>query len=531
MLDRELQRADPRAWTGSSHRGMVASAHYLATEAGQEILADGGNAFDAAVATSLALSVVESAGSGLGGMAILAATRAGSPPFVLAGPCTAPRAATPESIAASSRYSGHRAVAVPGYPAVLEALCRQYTTRPLLRLAEPAIRLASRGFPCTKLQSALIERYRPKLRRYSAGEVFLTHEGRAPTPGSVVSQPALARALEHLARVGWRDFYEGEVARHLASDAEANEGFLTLGDLAAYPRVMPVAPRCASFRDFCVHTAAAPAGGAALLHMLGIFSGLAQDDFDPDTPAGIELMVRVIRRTRIDRRREHRGRAFAPIGTVEAATRAIDELGGEGETSHLSVLDADGNAVALTQSIERSFGAKVVAKDLGFLLNGYLKTFNISRPNHPYFVAPGRAARSNAAPTVVTRDNRATIVVGSTGSERMVSSIFGVLVRLWSSQEPFKAVHAPRLHATPRGEILLELTRFPPDTRRRLEHAGFTIRELDPYSFLVGGLQLVVRESDGTLTGVADPRRDGSAAGPETALGHFSEAMRTEPVR
>lgn len=492
---------------------MVASAHYLATEAGRQALADGGNAFDAAIATSLALSVVEAAGSGLGGMAIVTAVAARGVPFVLAGPCRAPRGATPQAVAQSKRYTSHRAVATPAYVTVLEALQAGYATLPLSRLIEPAISLARAGFPLTPLQTELIARYRPSLRRFNAAELFLTPTGETPSPGALLAQPELAATLEQLGRRGLRDFYEGEVAASLIADLRANDAFVTADDLRSLPVPRPQPASCLRFRGSDVFTADRPAGGRALLHMLGLFDRLAPADFDPDGVEASTLLARVIRRTRIDRRAAMRGRAPFPLGSHESIGLAARRLG-EGETSHFSVVDRWGNAVAMTQSIERSFGAKVLANGLGFLLNGYLKTFNIANPRHPYHLQPGRAARSNAAPTIAMQHDGPVAVLGSTGSERMVSSVFGVLVRLLDG-DPFAAVHAPRLHATPRGEVLLEAPRVPPEARAQLERAGFVLRELEAYSFLVGGLQLVARVSPGEYVGVADPRRDGAASGPQ----------------
>jgi gamma-glutamyltranspeptidase/glutathione hydrolase len=177
-------------------------------------------------------------------------------------------------------------------------------------------------------------------------------------------------------------------------------------------------------------------------------------------------------------------------------------------------MDSQGNAVAMTQSIERSFGSCEITPELGFLYNGFLRSFKVVNQRHPHYLRPGAPARSNAAPTLVLRQGKPWAALGSTGSERLASGIFQVLLRL-GRQGPFEAVHAPRLHATPEELVLLEADRFPAACLEALERHGFSLERLEPYSFRMGGLQLVVRE-DEAFRGVGEPRRDGAAAPDDT---------------
>jgi gamma-glutamyltranspeptidase/glutathione hydrolase len=176
-------------------------------------------------------------------------------------------------------------------------------------------------------------------------------------------------------------------------------------------------------------------------------------------------------------------------------------------------MDHASNVVSVTQSIERSFGAKIASDRLGFLYNGYMKAFKIEDRRHPHYLRPGAVARSNASPTILFRNGRPCAAVGSTGSERMVSGIFETLARL-EYRSPFDAVRSPRLHSTPEGEVLIEAERFPPGTLGALVQSGFTIRPLDSWSFSTGGLQLTTFDGTG-FCGVGEPRRDGAAAGPD----------------
>ncbi len=506
MLDRRDLRGIGELWTGTGRDGVVSSAHYRATEAGVRILEAGGNAVDAATATSFALAVVESAGSGIGGMAMMLVSPAGAHPIVLPGPCQAPRRAAPALVKASSRYSGYRAVATPAYVAVMDAAHRRHATLPLRDLLAPAIELARDGFAVTPMQAELRRSYDEKLETSDAGAFFP-----ALPVGATFTQPALAGTLQRLADAGLRDFYDGDIAAAYAADMRAHDGFIDADDLAHVRPPDPVEPLTGRFGDATVWTPGAPAGGQTLLQMLNLFAATATDGFEPDTPDGAELLAAIIRRARADRRRYNKARPGDPDLADPAYAEAIKHELGVGETSHISTIDASGNAVAVTQSIERSFGAKVVTPSLGFLHNGYMKGFKVEAKDHPHYLRPGAVARSNAAPTILTDAQGPTIAIGSTGSERMLSGIFGVLVRL-TVQDAFSAVAAPRLHATPDGELLLEADRFDRAILEHLEARGYRLNPLDPYAFKFGGLHLAVRDGD-ELMGVADPRRDGAATG------------------
>ena len=502
---------------------MVVTAHYLATQAGVSMLDQGGNAVDAAVASSLALSVCESAGSGLGGMAMMllydpSRRRVRSLP----GPCRAPALATPEAIARVDRYRGYGAVAVPTHLAVLRTALARYGRLPERTVVAPAIALAEEGFPRSHVQARLVTRYTDDLRGSSLGGLFLDEAGLPHPAGSLLRQPALAATLRRLEARGFEDFHRGEIAREIAADMEAHGGFVRLGDLEAAAETREAEPIVGRFSGQEVATMGPPGGGLALLQMLHLFDATEVGGLSPNEPEWSVLIARIIRRARRDRRRyrlrtgaERLGEAselLEPGFNREAARTLAGGLTGAGETSHICTMDADGLAVSMTQSIERSFGAGVAAADLGFLYNGYLRAFKVRNERHPHYVAPGAPARSNAAPTMVLDGDRPRVVLGSTGSERLTSGIFQVLVRL-RHQTPFEASHAPRLHCTPEGRVRLEADRFTPEALLALREAGLRLTRLDPYSFKIGGLQLIVRDGD-RLTGVSEPRRDGAAAGP-----------------
>ncbi len=519
MLARESRRDDPAAFSSVSAEGMVATSHYLATAAGAEMLARGGDAADAAVAASLALGACEPAGSGLGGMAMAVVHRAASGETIgIAGPCRAPALATPESFPKRKPYRGYRAIAVPGNPAVLALLHARYGRLDRATLFGPAIECAKRGYPFTPLQRYLAEHYRRALSKHSAGGLFLDAAGQPLAPGAIVRQPVLARTLERLSTAGFEDFYKGETARLIARDMERRGGFVRESDLAAVtPLELPVVET--DFGDLRVRALGPPGGGITLLAMLNVWREIAGEDLDLDSPHGAVVLAEIILHCREDRRRlglriaaDNPG-AAAELLTADHARSAATRIRaaiGEGETSHIAVADRDGNIVSMTQSIERSFGAAEIGPELGFLYNGFVRGFKIDNPRHPHFLRPGALARSNAAPTVLLKDGRPWGAIGNTGSERLASGILETLIRL-RRQAPFDAVTGPRLHCTPEKVVLLEQSRFAARIVEALRQRGFQPEETPP--FTVGGLNLVWRLPQG-FCGVADPRRDGIAAGP-----------------
>ena len=183
----------------------------------------------------------------------------------------------------------------------------------------------------------------------------------------------------------------------------------------------------------------------------------------------------------------------------------------QGETTHLSVMDRHGNVVALTQSIERVYGSCAASPKLGFLYNNYMSAFEYEDMSHPYYMRPNASPWASVAPTIVFRGRRPWLAIGSPGSDRITPSILQVLLRL-RHQAPLDAVSAPRMHCGIDGVVSLEITRMRDDIPKALRRRGFTIRPRDPYSFYLGCVQLVMHENK-TFIGVADPRRDGSAAG------------------
>jgi gamma-glutamyltranspeptidase/glutathione hydrolase len=341
-----------------------------------------------------------------------------------------------------------------------------------------------------------------------------------------------------------RDFYSGQIARAIHEDMVRHDGLIRKDDLAQVPRPVERRPITTRFEGMRLFTFPLPGAGRTLVEMLNIHAHLPVALRDLDTPLGAAALAEIVRRAFLDRQdRPYDPNYFPPVdqkmlseeyaarvarriarrlrGRSEAAGRGAKpgparggaEEGG-GETTHLSVMDREGNTVALTQSIERVYGSCSATPSLGFLYNNYMSAFDDEDISHPYYLRPGAVPWASVAPTIVFRGRKPWLAVGSPGSERITPSILQVLVRL-RAMNPFAAVEAPRLHCSLGGKVSLEGTRMRSDIPDALRRFGFEVQVRDPYSFYLGCVQLVGREGE-EFFGVADPRRDGSAGGPRS---------------
>jgi gamma-glutamyltranspeptidase/glutathione hydrolase len=318
------------------------------------------------------------------------------------------------------------------------------------------------------------------------------------------------------------DFYHGQIAHAIVADMEANDGLIRHDDLAQIPWPLERRPLATWFDGHRVFTFGPPGAGRVLVEMLNVLDRFPRKRRDPDTPEGAVLLAEVIRQAQFDRHDRPFDPHFYPqvsgrrmVSRDYARERAAElrrRLGRHGETTHLSVMDAKGNAVALTQSIERVFGGFAASPELGFLYNNYLSAFEYEDMSHPYYLRPNAVPWASVTPTIVFHGRHPWAAVGSPGSERIVSAIVQVLLRL-HDHTPFEAVDAPRLHTSIEGRVSLEAARMRDDIPLALEEHGLQIDIRDPYSFYMGCVQLALRDQK-EFVGVADPRRDGSAAGP-----------------
>jgi len=521
-LELSRQRAPWIQRIAASSHGMIATAHFKATEAAQTILARGGNAIDGAAAAAFALGVCEPAASGLGGqtMALYYNAETGTT-IAFDGSSRAPHRILPGELEKRERLRGYRAATVPSTPAVLAYLVKHYGALKLDNVIQPAINLGENGYKITELAHALTQREIKHLKAGSAGKFFLKN-GRAYKVGALFKQPVLARTLARIAEYGIADFYHGEIAQKIHADMIKNDGLIRDDDLAQIPWPIERKPISCRFQGNRVLTFGEPGAGRTLVEMLNVADKFAPEKINPDTPGGALLLSEIIKQANLDRRDrpfdpnfypQVRGKRMLKNEYAETVAQQIrTRLDGHGDTTHISVMDRFGNVVSLTQSIERVYGSFSVTPELGFLYNNYMSAFEYKDKTHPNYLRPAAAPWASVAPTIVFKGRKPWLAIGSPGSERITSAILQVLMRL-RYQSPYDAVASPRLHCSIKGRVSLEASRMRDDIPKLLKKHGFSVDLRDSYSFYLGCIQLVLHEKN-EFIGVADPRRDGSAGGP-----------------
>jgi gamma-glutamyltranspeptidase/glutathione hydrolase len=507
----------------ASRKGMVATAHFKATEAARSILAKGGNAIDAAVCGAFALGVCEPAASGLGGQTMAMFYNAEtSKTIAFDGSSRAPHRVPPGELRKKELLRGHKATTVPSTPAVLAYLLKTYGTMSLSDVLKPVINLAEKGYKVTELKHALMQRELKHLKAGTASKFFLKN-GRAYKVGAIFKQPVLAETLKRIAEVGVEDFYQGEIARDIHDDMVKNDGFIRDDDLAQIPWPIERKPLACRFRGNKVLTFGEPGAGRTLVQMLNVAEKFSFEQFNPDTPKGALLLSEIIRRANLDRQDRPYDPNFYPqvqgkrMLTGEYADLVAKQIkkrirSGKGDTTHLSVMDHKGNVISLTQSIERVYGSFSASPKLGFLYNNYMSAFEYKDITHPNYLRPAAVPWASVAPTIVFKGRKPWVAIGSPGSERIAPAILQVLMRL-QYQSPYDSVASPRLHCSIKGKVSLEASRMRDDIPRLLKKYGFSIDPRNAYSFYLGSVQLVMQDKK-EFIGVADPRRDGSAGGP-----------------
>ncbi|HZM46543.1 MAG TPA: gamma-glutamyltransferase [Burkholderiales bacterium] len=522
----------------------IASAHPLATAAGHEILKQGGNAFDAAVAVAAALAVVEPYSSGLGGGGFWLLHRARDGFEVMVdGRETAPRQAVREIFLDASGKPGNAAIAesgkaaaIPGTPAALAHVARTYGRLPLAASLAPAIRYAREGFPADPRYVRIATLRERRLQSHpDTARIFLV-DGRAPMAGHVLRQPELGGTLAQLAAAGAGGFYDGAVARALVESVNGNGGVWQLSDLAEY-RVVERAPVRFQYRGATITAAALPsAGGIALAQTLNMLERYTPGD--ARAPGAAHYVIEAMRRAFHDRARFLGDPDFVPVpvdrlvskdyarrraaGINPASATPSDALGeerialpGSFNTTHLSVIDADGNRVAATLTVNWLFGSGIVAGTTGVLLNNEMDDFSFDPdvPNsyrlhgsHANAVAPGKRPLSSMTPAFV-EDSKGVLVLGAPGGPRIVSQVLlAILDYLETSQGSLdleRIVRAPRYHHQwwP-DRVEIEPGAFPPEWRAALEAMG---HRLQPTGRAWGNMQLVFKSK---ATGIAQSAND-----------------------
>jgi gamma-glutamyltranspeptidase / glutathione hydrolase len=526
-----------------AERYAVASAHPLATKAGEEILASGGSAFDAAVTVAATLAVVEPFASGLGGGGFFLLHR-GSDGFEVVVDVreTAPLAAARDMYLndrgepdARASLDGGKAAGIPGTPAGLAHIARRYGRMPLARLLTPAIELAEQGFVVDGRYTAAASWRASALKADPAAAAVFLDQGIAPSPGYVVKQPGLAKTLRAIAGQGADGFYRGPVAEEMVRAVRAAGGIWSLEDLARY-RLMERDPIKFRYRDATITSISLPSsGGLVLAQALQILERFELGDL----PAAERdhLIVEALRRGFHDRARYMGDADFVTVPEERLRSReyameraaSIDparatpssELGAQSaaaggtNTTHFSVVDADGNRVAATLSVNGPFGAATVAGSSGVLLNNTMNDFALTPESSNLYglsgsqanlIAPGKRPLSSMSPAFV-EDKRGVLVLGTPGGSRIISMVLlGILTHLnGGPADPERVVGVPRFHHQYLPDrIEFEPLQFGPEWRQALEAKGHAVQE---GKRRWGNMQAVfVDGATGEATAASDPR-------------------------
>ena len=531
------------------NHAMVSSAHPLASAIGHDVMKKGGNAIDAAIATHFALAVVypQAGNIGGGGFAVIRMNDGtiNSLDFREKAPALAHREMylnAKGQLNDMQSTHGLMASGVPGAVDGMFALHQKYGTLPMAELIEPSIEMAQRGYALTPLAAELLNTKQEEFQTYNR---WLTpyHSDQNWQAGDTITQPDLAQTLEHIQSNGRNGFYEGIVADQIVAEIQSGNGLISLADLKNYQSVWRK-PITGNYRGHQIISMAPPSsGGIALIQLLIGSEGYPIADWGHNSFKTIHLMAELERRVYADRATYlgdpdftdvpidqlldsvYNQKRYADISFDKATPSVLVSSGKippseSPETTHISVVDANGNAVAITTTLNSSFGNKVMVKGAGFFLNNEMDDFS-SKPGSPNqfgliggeanAIAPHKRMLSSMTPTIVTYKDQLKMVVGTPGGSTIITSVYQTLINVidhgMGMQE---AVNAKRLHHQwyP-DEIRVEIGALTENVQTDLERLGHQLRITDK----IGRMDCILVLPDGRLEGGADPRGDNTALG------------------
>ncbi len=566
----KARKGDDKTWPKEAVRGahgMVASDEELGSRAGVEILQRGGNAVDAAVATAFALAVVEPAAGNIGGGGFMLVRMADGRNTFLDYREVAPGKATRDmyikpdgKLDPEISVYGYKAVAVPGTVAGLDLALKSYGTMKLADVMAPAIRLAEDGFPVSAKLADEFSEHKKYLQRYSVSARVFLKNGQMYKPGEVWKQPELAATLKRVAKNGAAEFYRGETARTLAQDMAAMGGLITLDDLANYqPKVREVLRGTYELDGYTWQVLSSPppsSGGVAVIEALNILKSFPLKNWDD--PQSVHIVIETMRRVFADRAAYLADPDFAKVPVdgltspcyakdlartinvtkassskeikagqphvcgEEARTPAPVEIAlNDGpHTTHFSVVDATGNAVASTYTLNNSYGSHATST-AGFLLNDEMDDFT-TQPGVPNAlfgliqsdanaIAPGHRPLSSMTPTILLKDDKLSFVTGSPGGPTIISAVLlSVINWMRLSMDAQSAINAPRFHHQWMPDRIYMEQQFPAGLEQALNAMGHATKRRGHIG-LVNAIG--IDSQTGEKFGAADPRDEGSAVG------------------
>lgn len=526
---------------------MVVASEPLAAEAGLEILRAGGNAVDAAVAVGFALAVTHPSAGNIGGGGFMLIRRADGETVVVDYREQAPAAASRNmyldasgELIPEASIVGPLAAGVPGTVAGLALAHQRYGKLKWSRVLKPAIRLAKKGFLVSYALSESLRDDQERLSKFAETRRIFLRNGRVYEPGEIFRQPELARTLQRIARRGPQDFYRGRIAKAIAATMEKYHGLIRLEDLEQYEAKIRQ-PLRGRFRGFDILTVPPPSsGGVGLLEMLNVLEPLGLES--PESFHDVRLIAETMRRAYADRAaylgdadqvsvpvagltsREYAAKLREEIlrARAEVPVRPGDPAAFESsQTTHFSVIDAQGNAVANTYTLNGGYGCGVTVEGAAFLLNNEMDDF-ASKPGTPNMfgliqgeanaIAPRKRPLSSMTPTIVLKDGKVRLILGSPGGGTIINTVLQVVLNvLVYGMDVRRAVAAPRFHHQWMPDrLVLERWGFSADTIEKLREAGFQVDARDSMGICEA---IEVDPETGWRFGAADPRGDGKAVG------------------
>ena len=529
-----------------SSMGMVVSAHPLASEVGTNILKQGGNAIDAAIAVQLALAVVYPAAGNIGGGGFMVITDQKGQTVTLDFREKAPSAANRDlyldskgDVIEGLSTSSHLAVGVPGTVDGIFTIFEKYSKlKNFDLLIKPAIELAANGYKITSAEANDLNYSESEFKRLNKYAIPFV-KSTAWKQGDVLKQTDLAETLQRIMKNGRSEFYEGKTAEMLVKCISENKGIITLDDLKKYKSVWRK-PIAGHYRGYTILSMAPPSsGGVLLLQMLKMLEPYDLKTMGFQSKQYIHLLTEVQRRSYADRSVYLGDPAFVkipvhqlldsmyllsrmknfnplraiPSKLISAGTMPLPHE--SEETTHISIIDKDGNAVSITTTLNSSYGSNIVVNGAGFILNNEMDDFSIKPGNLNQYgligaeanaIQPGKRMLSSMTPTVVMKDGKIFAVVGSPGGSTIITTVLQVLVNLIDHKmDPYDAVQAGRFHSQwlP-DKIYVENGLWSKQLTRQLEEMGHAIESRTD----IGRVEAIVRNMDGTYIGIADKRGD-----------------------